>query len=562
MKRWNAMLFRNQILVCFLTVALLPLLSLVFFSTNYYKVSIRRDMLSNGEVQIGQARQLLEEFIRSAEETSAYLCGEDIAVQALINTADADYQKQLYQMLYEQRTSVSVDATVSIYDAGGNLHFTTKPDLAEAKLPLYWGVLAQARADKERFHVSASTLAPGADVAFRTSCSVDSTGGARIGYIVMDLRDGELDALFRGCVGSDDVLIITDAWENPIYSSKRGLNLDTAKKIMSMEPSGSSICLSSQLEQPEFQLYLQKSSPITGEMTGRMFHRGLLITMVTAAFCILLSVVLGRRLAEPISRLNRGMNQVKEGNLEVYVESPQKNELGELTDNFNHMTRELDQYMKNMVQRQKDIRDMQIKLFQTQLNPHFLYNTLDSMKWEARIHHLDDISSMSENLAYILQYSIRSGQFVPLLKELEILESYVQIQKIRFQGKFRYETEIPESLETCIVPKLMLQPIVENCIIHGLSEQENGLISVYADQVGDEIHIFVTDNGVGMSQEMIDWLNAEEFVQQEDHLGLANVNRIIKLYFGNEYGLHATVEEGIGTTITICLPIRREQPDD
>lgn len=562
MKRWNAMLFRNQILVCFLAVALIPLLSLVFFSTNYYKVSIRRDMQVNGAEQIEQAKSRLEDFIRSAEETSAYLCREDLAVQALINTADADYQKRLYQMLYEQRTSVPADATVSIYDAGGNLRFTTKPDRAEPKLPLYWGVIARARADKEMFHVSAGTLTPGADVAFRTSRSVDSRGGARIGYIVMDLRKQDLDALFRGCAGADDVLLVTDAWKNPIYVSRQGLSLDAIRKVMSMEQSGSMICLSHKLEQTDYNIYLQKSSPITGEMTGRMFRRGILITMVTAAFCMLLSVVLGRRLAEPISRLNRGMNQVKAGNLDVHVDSPQKNELGELTENFNHMTMELDQYMKNMVQRQKDIKDMQIKLFQTQLNPHFLYNTLDSMKWEARIHHLDDISSMSENLAYILQYSIRSGQFVPLLKELEILESYIQIQKIRFQGKFEYETEIPESLENCIVPKLMLQPIVENSIIHGLSEQENGLISVYADQVGDEIHIFVTDNGIGMSREMIDWLNAEEFVQQEDHLGLANVNRIIKLYFGNEYGLHATVEEGIGTTITICLPIRRGEPND
>ena len=136
---------------------------------------------------------------------------------------------------------------------------------------------------------------------------------------------------------------------------------------------------------------------------------------------------------------------------------------------------------------------------------------------------------------------------------METIDSYVEVQKIRFTGRFLCEKEIPDQLEECLVPKMILQPLVENAIIHGLEGCENGYICIYAGREGDVLNISITDDGRGMSPEILAWINSPEPEKRDGHLGLYNIMRILKLYYGNEYGLKAEVTED-GTTVTLRLP--------
>ena len=140
------------------------------------------------------------------------------------------------------------------------------------------------------------------------------------------------------------------------------------------------------------------------------------------------------------------------------------------------------------------------------------------------------------------------------------IDSYVEVQKIRFTGRFLCEKEIPDQLEECLVPKMILQPLVENAIIHGLEGCENGYICIYAGREGDVLNISITDDGRGMSPEILAWINSPEPEKRDGHLGLYNIMRILKLYYGNEYGLKAEVTED-GTTVTLKLPVRKEGDD-
>jgi two-component system sensor histidine kinase YesM len=222
------------------------------------------------------------------------------------------------------------------------------------------------------------------------------------------------------------------------------------------------------------------------------------------------------------------------------------------------MLQELQENIDMKVQKQKDLNEATLKLYQTQLNPHFLYNTLDTIKWSARIHQNPDIPVLAENLAVILRQSIASDPFVTLQKELELVSNYIAIQKIRFAGRFLYETEVPDQLEQCLVPKMILQPLVENAILHGLEGRENGYICVYASQTaGRLLKIAVSDDGCGMPQDIVDWINSHFPEKRKGHVGLYNVIQILKLYYGQEYGLSAEVIPGEGTTITITLPLER-----
>ena len=223
------------------------------------------------------------------------------------------------------------------------------------------------------------------------------------------------------------------------------------------------------------------------------------------------------------------------------------------------MVKDLKRYLEDRVQQQKDLNETTLRLYQTQLNPHFLYNTLDTIKWSAKIHQIPEIAVLAENLAVILRKSISSKPFIRLREELDTIESYIKIQKIRFAGRFLYETEIPDVLEDCMIPKMILQPLVENAIIHGLDGCENGYICIYAAQKDGILRISVTDDGCGMGQEMLDWINSPDPIKRDGHLGLYNVIRILKLYYGEEYGMQAE-SDAEGTTVTLTLPAQKEAP--
>ncbi len=556
--------YKNQIFLGFLVVAFIPLLISFFLVTKVYALTFQHEMQMEGNEQIADLTARFNEFLNSSKKVCNSLCKDDLTVHALVDKVNVEYQKELYLTLYQESTSIPMEVLVSIYDAGGYLRFSTRSESVEKILPLYWGILAEARRQRgQNFYVSNSITNAESNILLKTAYVVESSYGARLGYITIGLTEDNLNTLFSGCYNSNDVVFITDSHLNLIYSSNQKYGQRTIDVIKKQDSPYNFWYTWAVDESTGYYIFLQKPSAMSNSAIQTMFHISLVMSFFCMILCVIVSMILGKQLSEPINKLNKAMDLVKKGSLSIHVHTKQTNELGELTNNFNRMTKELNTHVENLLQRQKDIKDMQIQLFQTQLNPHFLYNTLDSIKWSARIHHLDDISSMAENLAYILQNSIRNEQFIPLKKELEIIDYYIKIQQIRFEGKFTYEEEIPDKLADCIVPKLMLQPIVENSIIHGLSEKSDGNISIYADEIGKNIHISVTDNGSGISQEIIEWLHTETFIENQGHLGLYNVNKIIKLYFGMEYGLTATVEEGIGTTITIVLPIKRGgNPDD
>lgn len=218
------------------------------------------------------------------------------------------------------------------------------------------------------------------------------------------------------------------------------------------------------------------------------------------------------------------------------------------------MTSELKDYMEKQVSQQKQINEIQVAMMQAQLNPHFLYNTLDTMKWVAKANHIPEIATLASKLAKILRTSISQVQFITLKEEMELVESYAEIQKIRFQGKFCFEYELPEEIKQCRIPKLIVQPIVENAVIHGLADCDEGHIYVKAMEKDGQLYIEVQDDGCGISREVMEHLNSRDREQLAGHLGFYNVDTIIRLHYGDEYGVQVETPESGGTKVTIVIP--------
>lgn len=556
MKRFKTLSFKHHVFLGFIGVSLIPLIACSFFMVKIYTVTTEYQIDRDGAKQIGDIKDRLSTLFESQIKACEALCEDDLAALGLIDNKMVEYQKELYLNLYNIRDSMPSGSCFTVYDAGGYLRFSTNVDTELRVYPVYWGLIRKVRrSNGAEFYAADPVLNPDSKTIIQTGYPIEGSTGLRMGYILISLSKESLDSYFDGLYSSKDTIVITDPYKNLIYTSNSKYGSHIMDKVY--EGSGDSGFWYGHMVEPYsgFNIVLQKSSVIPKDTVKSMYKLSLTIAFFCLIVCVILSLRIGRDLTEPISRLNQGMDKVKDGDLSVYIETERRDELGTLTENFNRMTRDLNDHVNALINREKALNETKLQLFQTQLNPHFLYNTLDSIRWTARLHEIDEIVSMSENLAIILRESISNGSFTTLKEELGLVHNYIAIQMLRFSNKFEYGAEIPFELEDCIVPKMILQPIVENAIIHGLAHRSGGSIFIYADQVGSNIHINVTDDGEGMDQEMLDWINSGNVEKREGHLGLYNVDNIIKLYYGHEFGLRAVVEDGIGTTVTVLLPI-------
>ena len=225
--------------------------------------------------------------------------------------------------------------------------------------------------------------------------------------------------------------------------------------------------------------------------------------------------------------------------------------------------------MDKRIEDEKQKKELEYQILQSQINPHFLYNTLNSIKWMATIQNANGIAEMTTSLARLLK-SISKGtkQLIPIKEELSLLQDYVLIQNYRYGGIVEVSYSIPDNtLPDYVIPKLTLQPIVENAIFHGIEAKgENGLITVSLHQENSDLHIDITDNGVGMSKELIaQVLSGASNDAKSDFfrkVGIHNVDLRLKYTFGTNYGLRIDSKEGEYTTMTVVLPLRKESNHD
>ena len=283
--------------------------------------------------------------------------------------------------------------------------------------------------------------------------------------------------------------------------------------------------------------------------------------MLFRSLCVLLSLLstwlLSRYLSQPVHQLDQAMGEVERGRFDVRLETGREDELGRLAGSFNRMTEEYRANLERNLRRQRELNETKLRMMQAQLNPHFLYNTLDTVKWLGVAHHAPQVAELATNLAAVLRSAISGDEIVTLDRELDLIERYLAIQSIRFEDRFTCEIDVPERFRSCRVPKLALQPLVENAILHGVADLEEGYIKLTAEEEEGDLLLTVSDNGPGIPQDILEAVNSPEKRPPGGHLGLFNVDSIIRLHYGPRYGL--SVLPGEGSRVRLRLPIRREE---
>ncbi|OPH59956.1 hypothetical protein BC351_18715 [Paenibacillus ferrarius] len=273
---------------------------------------------------------------------------------------------------------------------------------------------------------------------------------------------------------------------------------------------------------------------------------------------LFISLFLSRRIAKPIKQLEASMKNVQKGNFDTVVDIREANEIGALSRAFNRMTYEIQELLKQNTLVQEMKRKSELQALQAQINPHFLYNTLDSIIWMAEGKKMVEVITMTYSLSKLFRLSISKGtDITPLADEIEHIRSYLNIQKIRYGDHLDFEIDIDPDLHMFKVLKVMLQPIVENAIYHGIkNKQEKGKIMIHGFRDEARLLLQISDNGVGMSSEQLDNVfKNKERASKGGGIGVRNVDERIKLYYGNSYGLHIESEYDVGTTVYMTLPI-------
>lgn len=562
--------FKNRVFFMCLLATLVPLLISSVVMVHIFTMSLNRQSEGTAKQQITEISERFSRLLEDCENTCAELTADGSAAWNLIDNTTIEIQKGMYLSLYQAVQEIYGHAQCSVYDAGGRLRFTTDTLPREGKLPVYWGLLRKASQNEGMtyYRTDPYLAVTNPSILMQGAYSLENSHGARTGYVVLDFTRDNFDNVFSGSYSLTDMILILDDHRKPVYCSRPDYSEAQISGIIAelMKPQGTAeagkgaqqyLCL----REPErgFYVILCRQAPISAPAVRMMGTVVLALSLLSLALSLVISEALARHITRPVSRLDKAIAKVKDGDLSIQVKVKTNDELGRLTESFNQMVKDLKRYLEDRVQRQKDLNETTLRLYQTQLNPHFLYNTLDTIKWSAKIHQIPEIAVLAENLAVILRKSISSKPFIQLREELDTIESYIKIQKIRFAGRFLYETEVPDMLEDCVIPKMILQPLVENAIIHGLDGCANGYICIYAAQKDGILRISVTDDGCGMGQEMLDWMNSPNPAKRDGHLGLYNVIQILKLYYGEEYGIQAESDTS-GTTVTIRLPAKKEAP--
>lgn len=286
-----------------------------------------------------------------------------------------------------------------------------------------------------------------------------------------------------------------------------------------------------------------------------------LVGLICFLLSIILSLFISSSISVPLKKMVQSMQKVKKGDLSVCIKDQSKDELSEVANHFDDMLSEIRSLLEITKLQEKEKRTAELQALQAQINPHFISNTLNSIKWMASIQGADNIEKLIYSLIQMLNVSMgKEDQIVTMEEELEYLKNYIIIQEFRYYDKFKVKFDIEEETLTLKMARFLLQPILENAIIHGIEPIDGqGFIVVKAYIEDDIFKILFTDNGVGFSQQRIDEALCDKAKKKDSFcgIGISNVNDRIKMLYGERYGLNIQSVPNMFTTVEVSLPILR-----
>ncbi len=554
--------FKRQLFWIFLSVTLTLVILGGVLTIQGFQARITRDHEIADEETAKVVASEVSKMLRLSEKTLKNIIKNETVIKAF--DGQKDNQQAVYTALYEASADIRSFASVELYE-GGDCRYSTVSGRALGHLPEHYSILREA-SRKRGEAVYAVNAAVTGQYGPEILIAVKIPETKSPGYAVIRISGDDLEDRLRGFINARDGFILANSRFRTVCENRaakdgqdlalirdnllngRDYNEGATDNIYISEVGHELLCI--YITPPAF----EPSAVRTGyRILGAMGVLSIMICLATAS-------VISGIVAKPLNTLSSAMRHFRKGDFDTKIEIARDDEFGQLATGFNKMTSQLKVTINERVDAQKRLNRARIEMMQAQLNPHFLYNTLDTIKWVAKANQVPEVATLSTSLAGLLRTGISADQFIRLGDELDTVRNYCDIQRIRFDDSFDIEIHVSGELENLYVPKLILQPMVENSIIHGFEGMSFGHIGIDASREEEVLKITVSDNGRGISDEMILALEKDDPEALKGHLGFTNVNTIIRIYFGKDYGVGAERPEGGGTLITITLPVLYEAP--
>jgi two-component system sensor histidine kinase YesM len=294
--------------------------------------------------------------------------------------------------------------------------------------------------------------------------------------------------------------------------------------------------------------------------TNKILFMIIIIAIAVIFLEMVLSNYLSRSITVPLQKLKTGAEEIAGGNMKLRLHFKNDDEIGQLGNSFNYMTEQVQELLVKVDYEARKKQEYELSLLHEQVKPHFLYNSLDIIIKLSEMDRNKEARRAIRRLADYYRNSLSdSKKIITIGQEIKIVEDYLELQRIRYNDVFTYEVDIEEEIKQMLIPKLTLQPLIENAIYHGLKYKDGtGMLHIMGRKTEDGVMLSVADNGAGMSPEE----KASVLQNQpEGHFGVYSVNHRIKLFFGEQYGIVINSELGEGTKIDILLPAKENMGD-
>lgn len=567
--------FFSKLLLSFLLIGVLPVIVLGIFANSFtYRLPIKK--LENQSLLMAKMSLKSMDEMLDGYKSILTLLADDIQLQNILLSKNvAQYDKNLiYQKMYMLLSGRITDACMHLIEANGEFVISTTSDagMYDYKKSKDWGIFRKLKETKDAFvYPNRYTSTDGKSISMSIGKSI-VVNGEIIGYLILDLPKSTIEKTLSATTNILDMnYMILDHNFYIMYDDllRNGtsdfLSLDFRYQLLQQEadlrivPINGRSSLLCSLSSEKNGLLLLGEVPVEIIIQNNKYiaFSTTVMVLISVFFCCILTFIVANKITEPIKKVVRAMEKVEKGDLNTKVSIPENDEIGYMARRFNEMVEKLKDLFQTNLEKQDRLRLAEIKSLQAQINPHFLYNTLDSIKWLAKLNGIDEISVIASKLGNLLKNSINNrDDLVTVEESLHLIDSYLSIQKIRFHDKFEAEIDIDGTIMKCLVPKLVIQPVVENAIVHGIENKiGKGFVRITGKKEKDNIVFEIVDDGIGISKEKLEELRSS-VVQEStsENIALSNINSRIKLYYGDAYGIEIFSQEDQGTRVRLTMP--------
>jgi two-component system, sensor histidine kinase YesM len=579
---FNNSSIRTKLIVCFFMFSLIPTLLITLLSGMLYENTMLRQQNTNTSQMVNQISSDVDFYINDVENTITTLGDDPRIIRFLTEKAGAHNSKAIEDNAYQALLDMSSHSKgiAGMMVVSQNDHYVSDVLYRISSDPLTaenW--YTQSVGNPDSIQLFSEPVGRNIRNIFEYSADevVSVTKAIRIKYtnkiVGVILIDMKLD-IFKNVIenvkpgGTGFIYIIDKKGEN-VYAPVNSV----VDRIKSNWFNGPDLSIFEKYITGKKYEFIDRSSKYTGWKTVGVFpldenlkivtyirNISYLLMIMVFFIAILMALLFSRYIANPITKLRKLMKETESGNFNVRFNSKYNDEIGQLGYSFNTMVYKIKELISVVQSQEKAKRKAEIEILQAQIKPHFLYNTLDTIQWMAQELNAHEIVELVNSLTNLLRIGLNKGkEVIELRQEIKHVESYLIIQKIRYEEKVQYHIDVDENMMGLRVIKLILQPLVENAIYHGIKEiHGKGEIQIKGRFEESKIHLQVIDNGVGIEPEKLALINAmlQTSVKESNiGYGIMNVNDRIKLNFGENFGLHFSSVYGQGTTVDIWLPV-------